>query len=246
MNDRAKGFGQHVRVGPLAGELSRGAERVKAEDAAVRQMLDRAVPPAAVPDAPIAPAQGPRAVVSSFAVTRGGIRRAEGAHLRVMSPLEIMVAQAWQRHKARGGEAAFVPPFTPGQIAMANDYAALVEWRGGSGVRCASLEAGRGGSGSGVFIDRFIDQGAWLAELRARCGDGVAMSPRRHMDRGNARRVITVRSAVDDLALGGLAVKAILRGAGWVGNMRECGELRRAICAALDRMQGYRGECSTR
>jgi transcriptional regulator with PAS, ATPase and Fis domain len=36
-----------------------------------------------------------------------------------------------------------------------------------------------------------------------------------------------------------VAVKAILRRFGWVGNIREMRELRAAICGALDMMQGY-------
>lgn len=215
-------------------------DRLADEADRVRQMLADATPPVLMREAPVAPARGPQHLVPNFTVTGGGMRRVEGGHWQGLSPLAAAVAQARLRHEARNPEAPFVPPFNSAQVAVAEDYAALVEWREGSALRCASLEGGRsGGGGAGLFIDTYIDQGRWLAELRNRIGDGVAMSVRRHMDRGNGRRVIKVRVAVDLLCLDGVAIKGVLRRFGWVGNMRECGDLRAAICGALDRMQGY-------
>lgn len=218
-------------------------DRLASEADRVRQILDDATPPVLMREAPVAPARGPQQLVPNFTVTGGGMRRVDGGHWQGLSPLAAAVAQARLRHEARKPDAPFVPPFNPAQVAVAEDYAALVEWREGSALRCASLEGGRsGGGGAGLFIDSYIDQGRWLAELRHRIGDGVAMSVRRNMDRGNARRAIKVRVAVDLLCLEGVAIKAILRRFGWVGNMQECGDLRSAICGALDRMQGYADE----
>ena len=234
MTDHSKGFDRKFVVDPY------GRGRLEVEARRIEAIKAQAAPPPAMSAAPLAPARGPQQLVPSFSVTAGGMRRIEGAHWQGLSPLAAAVAQARLRHEGRGTDAPFVPPFNPAQVAVAEDYAALVEWREGSPLRCASLEAGRsGGGGSGLFIDSYIDQGDWLAELRRRIGDGVAMDVRRHMDRGNTRRGIKVRTAVDLLCLQGVAVKAILKRFGWVGNMRECKDLRLAICGALDRMQGY-------
>ena len=248
MTDTSKGFDRPSLASPAGPGLSASVIRVAPAQTSVRladearrveAIKAQASPPPAMVAAPVAPARGPQQLVPSFTVTTGGMRRVEGAHWQGLSPLAAAVAQARLRHDARHPDAAFVPPFNPGQVAVAEDYAALVEWRAGSALKCASLEAGRGGSGSGLYIDSFIDQGKWLATLHARIGQGVAMSPRRHMDRGNARRAITVRAAVDLLCLSGVPVKTILQRFGWVGNIKECRDLRAAIGGALDRMQGY-------
>lgn len=249
MTDHSKGFDRRIgpMMVPLTVPVKEWRDRLADEAGRVRQIVADATPPVLMREAPVAPARGPQHLVPNFTVTGGGMRRVEGGHWQGLSPLAAAVAQARLRHEARNPDVPFVPPFNPAQVAVAEDYAALVEWREGSALRCASLEGGRsGGGGAGLFIDTYIDQGRWLDELRNRIGDGVAMSVRRHMDRGNARRAIKVRVAVDLLCLNGVAIKAVLRRFGWVGNMRECGDLRAAICGALDRMQGYSDGAGTK
>lgn len=241
MNDRSKGFDRTLSLPgrSLSFDHAAGLARREAEVGRIASIKANACPPDLMIAAPMAPARRPQQLVPNFSVTGGGMRRSEGGHWRELSPLASAVATARLRHEGKGTDAPFVAPFTPGQIAVAEDYAALVEWREGSAVKCASLEAGRGGSGAGVFIDTFIQQGRWLAELQARIGDGVAMSIRRHMDRGNARRSITVRAAVDLLVLREMPIKTILKRYGWAADMKDQKALRAAICGALDRMQGY-------
>lgn len=219
-----------------------GQARRAGEAARIAQIKAEATPPPAMGAAPMAPARGAMGLVQNFTVTTGGMRRADGTSRgKLLSPLAEANAQALRRYEGRATTAPFVPPYGPGQVTMAEEYAALVEWREGSALKCASWEAGRaGGGGSGLYIDTFVDQGNWLAKLHARIGTGVAMSPRRHMDRGNARRAITVRVAVDLLCLGGVPVKTILQRHGWTADMKDQRALRAAICGALDRMQGYR------
>lgn len=243
MTDHSKGFD---RAAHALRPMVETRDRLHAEAERVRSILAEARPPVHMVQAPVAPARGAQQLVPNFTVTGGGMRRIEGAHWQGLSPLAAAVAQARLRHEARNPDAPFVPPFNPAQVQVAEDYAALVEWREGSALKCASLEAGRGGSGSGVFIDRFIDQGVWLATLHQRIGDGVAMSVRRHMDRGNTRCQITVRKAVDLLCLDGVPVKAILRRFGWATDMKNQKALRSAICGALDRMQGYRDDAAAK
>jgi hypothetical protein len=217
-----------------------GLGRLDVEAKQVRAMLDQATPPPGMRAAPVAPARGPQAMVPSFTVTAGGMRRIEGMHWRGLSPLAAVVAQARMRHETRKPDAPFVPPYSPAQVAMAEMYAALVEWRDGSAMKCASLEAGREGGGSGHFIDSFMDRGRKLAELQVRIGDGVAMDVRRHMDRGNARARITVRAAVDMVCLAGVDLTEVLRRFGWEPDGKNRKVLRTAMCGALDRMQGYK------
>jgi hypothetical protein len=245
MTDHSKRFdrvkvGQAFQTASLRLDPVAGAARTLAEGKALRAMLDHATPPEAMRAAPIAPARGPQAQVPNFTVTSGGMRRVEGMHWRALSPLAAAVAQARQRHEARKPDAPFVPPYSPAQVAMAELYAALVEWRDGSAMKCASLEAGREGGGSGHFIDSFMDRGRQLAELQARIGDGVAMDVRRHMDRGNGRARITVRAVVDMVCLGGVDLSEVLRRFGWAEKGEHRRQLRDAIRGALDRMQGYR------
>ena len=91
-----------------------------------------------------------------------------------------------------------------------------------------------------MFIDSFIDQGLWLAELHRRIGAGRAMDVRRHMDRGNARRTITVRAALDMVVLAGRDVSGVLKAFGWERDGKNRKVLRAQLVGALDRMQGYR------
>lgn len=233
MTDHSKGFDRKFVVDPY------GRTRLEVEARRVEAIKAQASPPPAMLAASVAPARGPQQLVPNFTVTGGGIRRMEGAHWRGLSPLAAAVAQARLRHEARETDAPFVPPYGPGQVAMAEFYAALTEWRDGSAMRCSSFEAGREGGGSGHFIDTFMQRGLDLAQLHQRIGNGIAMAPRRNMDRGNSRRTISVRAVVDMVCIGGQDLTEVLRRFGWEANGRHRADLRKAICGALDRMQGY-------
>jgi hypothetical protein len=216
--------------------------RLEAERTRCALMLDRAV---AHPDVagivPAAPARGPMVISQGFEALPGGTRRQAGIRLRELSPLAQMVANARMRHEARDYDADFVAPFTPGQVQVSEDYRALVERHEAGLVKCSSTEAGRGGvGGSGLAIDRFIDDGRFLDVLRIRIGDGVAMSVRRNMDRGNGRKAITMRALVDQVVLVGRDFSFVLARHGWQADGKNRKALRLALCGALDRMQGYR------
>lgn len=232
-----------VAVNPLAGQMRKEAEVARCD-----AMLARATPPEAMRAASVAPARGPQVLLPDWKVAPGGTRvRDGGGHWVAASPLARMVINARLRHQKRTPDAPFVPPFTPGQVTVAEDYAAMVERRDAGGIRCASLEAGRAaGGGSGLFIDSFIQDGLWLAELHRRIGAGVALDIRRNMDRGNARRTITTRAALDMLVIAGNDLSMILTRFGWQANGANRKALRLAICGALDRMQGYKDDPTTK
>lgn len=175
---------------------------------------------------------------------RAIVLMASGAR-RELGQLEIAVAKAakeWQRKVdgvALEDRPAFVPPYSTGQVEIARDYLALIEWRAGSGLRCASTAGGSGG-GSGSYIDTFVQQGRILADLQDKIGSVVVMDIRRNMDRGNTRRKITARDVVDQVVVQGLDLSAVLKAHGWSPDVKSRKALRAGLCAALDRMQGLR------
>lgn len=217
-----------------------GRDRIAADDSAVAQALAGATPPPDMRAAPVAPARGPMQLVTNYDLAIGGSRSRTGAHWRGMDALTVMCRQAALRHEARGSDVPFVAPFTPGQIAVAADYVALVERRAAGGMRCASMEAGREGGGGGEFIDAFVRSGRFLDDLHRRIGSGVVLSVRRTMGSDNVRTSITARMLVDEVCVAGRDLSAVLRRYGWApfGLLRR--DLRVGLCAALDRMQGYR------
>lgn len=217
-----------------------------AEADRIAEMLRAAEPPEAMQAAPVAPARGPMRLVENVELLPGGLQRRAGAHWVGMDALSVICRQAFARHQASGSNAAFVAPFTPGQIAVARDYQALVEWRDGSPIKCASLEAGRaGGGGSGLFIDSYIDQGFWLEQLRRRIGNGQAMVLRRiRPSKRGSRAAISDRVLVDQVILRDASISAVLVAHGWAKSSDHIEAARVALAAALDRMQGYRkGSC---
>lgn len=229
-------------VQPLAAQM-----RMRDEGLRIAGIKAGAALPADMLAAPVAPARGAVALQPLYERVGGGMRRRVGAHFRAVCALEAAVIAARARHEARGIEAAFVPPYTLAQIATAGEYRALVEWREGSMIKCASLEPGRsGGGGQGSFIETYVREGNRLAAYQVLIGDGVAMDIRRHIDRGGKRRRITVRAAVDMIVLAGLDVKTILRRFGWDDNGAHIKVLRAAIGAGLDRMQLYRPPVATK
>lgn len=192
----------------------------------------------------LASLQRARQVEPVWGVEPSGLRRSEGQRLRDMISLEVMVAQAKLRHDARHASKApedrptFVAPFTPSQISVARSYRDLVEWREGSAMRGTNLLGAGGGGGSGEFIDSYIENGRWLEILRERVGGVVVMDIRRNMDRGNARRTIIARAALDMVVLAGLDLSGVLMRHGWTADGKNRKALRGGLCAALDRMAG--------
>lgn len=216
-----------------------GALRLAAEARRVADVLGRATPPDAMQVAPVAPARGPMQLVQGFDLAPGGTRRRASAHWRAACALVVMVEQARQRHDA---ERPFVPPFTAAHLGTAAAYRVLTEWRDGSGIKCASIEAGRACAGGGSdFLQRYLDRGATLDAAHRAIGAGVAMSPRRHMDRDNARHAISDRAVVDMVVLAGRDLSAVLRAFGWQPKGEHRKLLRAALCGGLDRMRDLLG-----
>lgn len=234
-------------VGFLVGKGSNGLdltgrERLQAEQQRCEAMLTRAAPPVEMQAATAAPARGAMMLQPNFVVMPGGTRKRDGAHWRQAGPLSVMVEQARLRHDAKGrDDDEFTAPFSPSQIAVSEDYRALVERHEAGLCKGSSFEAGRSGSGAGgLAIDTYIQEARWLDELRRRIGEGVTMQVRRHLDRDNARRAIPVRVLVDMVLVQGQTLTDVLSAHGWQAKGETRKMLRLELCAALDRMQGYR------
>ena len=231
----AKEFDQTRRPG-TAFDMRAGAMRLETEAKSLAQMRADCVPPVDMRAAPAAPARGAMQLVQQFDLAVGGIRRRASPHWRAVCLLTAMNADARARHADRMTDAALVLPFTPAHLETAAKYRALVEWREGACMKGQAFDSTGGGGGEG-FIDRYIDKGDQLQRVQASIGDEVAMSPRRHMDRGNTRATITVRAVVDKAVLAGIGLGAILESYGWQNNGQNRKALRTSLCDALDRMR---------
>lgn len=218
------------------------ADRVAGETARLTQMKAQATPPEAMRAAPVAPARGTMQLVQNWEIMAGGTRRADGAHWIESSPLDVANMRAVDRARAKDPEASRskAEDFSPAQVAMARRYRDLVEWRAGSAIKCGKLEGGSGGGGGGEFIDSFITAGQELAKLEAAIGTEVILSPRRNMDRDNARRPLSLRIALDAMVLKGWSLSKVITRHGWSPKGVTRKQVRDAIRGALDRMQGYR------
>jgi hypothetical protein len=221
-------------------ERSDGAKRMQAMDQRVAAMKAAATPtPIASPVIIPAPARGPTKVVQlrETVVTQNGprVRRTtvDGFHpVQAADAFDQMELQA-RRRKADGG-----PLFTALQVDAGRAYAALAERCAAEGMRCSSVEAGRGGPGGGRgWIDGVIARSDQLARLRAAIGQGVALSPRgaqAHADRG--RKVIRVRDLVDSVCIEGRTLSEVLDRNGWSARTASIAILRLVLTDALDRM----------
>lgn len=229
------GIARLARAQAAAGE----ADRVTA-------LLLAATPPEAMVQAPVAPARGPMRLVPEYELSKGGIPKLVSQHWRGLDQLSVMCRQARARYdrdpprNAKGEPLPFVAPFTPGQIAMAQHYQALVERHDAAGMRGASVEVRAavtpGGGQGGGFIEAYLSEGREIDMIRRRIGDGLALE----VQRGKGKRSsITVRRLVDMVVLGDADLTAVLRAHGWAKDAVVLRRLRDALAEALDHMQGY-------
>lgn len=224
-----------------------GKKRLKAEQGRLRAMMDRAEPPQAMRAAPVAPARGVMQLVPDYEIAPGGTRRVAGAHWVEPSPLDVQNAHAVEAALARDPEAvpAKAEVFSPGQVAMAARYRALVEWLAGSGMKCSRLDGGSGkilNRTTDMYPQGYSDKRTEVEKLHAAIGDGVILQVTRRNRgelRDKARRPLTVRAAVDGMVLDGLTLSRLITRHGWAANGEARRQVRDAIRAALDRMQGY-------
>ncbi|AZV00332.1 hypothetical protein [Paracoccus sulfuroxidans] len=221
------------------------AARIAAERARLDAILHRATPvDGCGPAIPIAPARGPQIVVTPRRMVPDA-KDATGWKVEELGWRGFNAVRAtdiFDDLARRAAKRKDAPPFTPGQVAVGRLYRDLVERHDAGGMRCASLEAGRGGSpsGGGEFIDAFIEEGRVIELLRRRIGHGVAMPVRRVRPSargGDGARMIHDRVLVDDICLHGRSFQSVLERHGWTKTGRNVVALQCALAACLDRMQ---------
>jgi hypothetical protein len=145
-----------------------------------------------------------------------------------------------QKARGRGGKDA-APLFTVGQVNVGREYAALYERCAAAGVRCSSLEALGGGGGQGSYSEAVSFDLARLAELNHLVGAAVVLSPRRSQANADpAGKIVRASNLVHGVCVQGLTIGQLLQKFGWRPKTTRVKETRRALCDALDRMQGYR------
>lgn len=234
-----------------------GISTIEDSNAECRRLLEAATPPIECgPRMVAAPARGPmlrfqsREMVQTesgaFVSRRAGFNNWDTA--RVADVFDLMADAARKAHirrvqraKAAGEpEPGFVEPFTPGQVEIGRDYAALTERCDAAGVKCSSLETLRERAGTGgdreAAIFRDFER---LRAMHRRIGYGLAKDVRRLRPQGQQRKPIYVRRLVDLVCLGGLSLSGVLDRHGWSASEKSILLLRVSLCAALDRMQGY-------
>lgn len=148
----------------------------------------------------------------------------------------------------RGGDA----PFTAAQVGAGRDYRDLHEAVQSAGVKCSSTFDDKvRGQGRVDFMDAYIRDSDRLGLFVRAIGGGVAKDTKRKVPaiegtvkigevqlRQIDRRLITVRSLVDDVCLADKSLSTILVDYGWRATGKNRMSLRAALCAALGRMQG--------
>lgn len=240
---------------------SAGVARLQDEAARIAEIKMRGcVPVECGPEIPMAPGRGPmmrftprqirQTECGSFVSVKTGEAGRDAARVAdvfdAMERASLKAHRAAEVRRASAGQdpQAYSVLFTPGQISTARDYAALVERVSASGVKCSSLEAVHSGGGGGggdreAAIFRDFQR---LRALHRRIGDGLAKEVRRirpSKNGGVKRRVIYVRRLVDMVCLGDMSLHEVLNKHGWEKKGDAIKALRAALCAALDRMQGY-------
>lgn len=228
---------------------SAGQARLKAEHSRMAEIRAAAEAPVSCGwDMPAAPARGPVKTFQpvemrpkgsdGWAPQQTGYRGRDA--LRRADAFDVMIAQASRRASSR--QNLFVPPFTAGQMSIARDYATLVERLEAGGMRCISLEVqsqARAGGG-GEFIDAYVRDSRRLDAMRDAIGDGYAIEAQRASPFRDRRRAFRIRRMVDLVCIRQWTLSHVLGGFGWSRSTRNLDVVREALCAALDRMQGYR------
>lgn len=185
----------------------------------------------AIPDAP---ARGPVRVFEVQAMCSDGVGGWERQPVGYRGRKTMQLADAFDVMEAKAQRRLF----SVGQKAIGRRYRDLVERHSAAGVKCSSIEAMGGGSGSGGdFMDVVLLCGEEIDLLRRQIGAGVAKELRvlRPSVRGS-RISIMDRRLVDAVCIEGLTLSDVLRSHGWSvhGEIRVA--LRSALGNALDRM----------
>ena len=225
-----------------------GIDRLSAEADRIRKIKASAHPSGVVGFRIIAaPARGACVVVPNVAMVADGVDQRGQTKWRDAAagsgyPSAIRGADIFDKMIGKARRAHEPDPLTPGQIAQARMYRALVEQHEAGGMKLSSIE-GRVSGGSGRdFMDAFMAVGHQVEGMRRRIGSGSSMQVRRiRPSARGSRRSIPDRAIVDMICLGDHSVSEVLKAHGWAAKGDTRKALIAALAGALDRMIGYRG-----
>lgn len=229
--------------------------RMAVEAVRCRAIMARAAPAEGCgPGIPVAPARGatkavtPNVVMPDAKSKTGYKVEATGWRgFKAVRAVDIFDdLERRERSRAEKEQREPRPAFTRAQVDIARRYRDLVERHDAGGMKCASLEARRGGgkSSGGEFIDAFVAEGDEIRLLQRRIGTGAAMVVRRVRPSargGKSASIIRDRDLVDAICLHGRRFDAVLRAHGWTVTGKSVSALQDALAACLDRMQ-FRGK----
>lgn len=163
---------------------------------------------------------------------------------RTRDIFDIMTDQATRR----GG----VAPFDIGQVFAGREYRALHERVQSAGLKCSSAFDDKvRGKGKVDFMDSYLADAQRLSWFHEAIGGAIAKDMKRVSPEKAQRviitddilaqadkRIITVRTLVDDVCIKEKALSDVLGAHGWSVTGKNRKALRDALCAALGRMQG--------
>jgi hypothetical protein len=164
---------------------------------------------------------------------------------KVRDIFDTMTDQATRR----GGKA----PFDVVQVHVARQYRELNERVASAGIKCSrAFNPETRGTGKVDFMDAFMADTQILAWYHRQIGTGVAKNTKRNQEarqgdqvvgrievRLHGRKLITVRTLVDEVCIHEKALSAVLRAHGWRDTGKNVNGLRDALRAALTRMAGF-------
>jgi len=188
-----------------------------------------AVPGACGPEIVAAPARGALLRVPVIEMRPVGKDGFEAQHVGFQGRDAARAVDVWDRIEAAARMRGADAPFSPAQVGVAREYAALVERHASSGMRGFSVEARVDGGGRGEgYADAVIAEGLRIAALREAVGRERAKL---------ARGVLVAEWAlVDWVALGGKMPGAVLQRCGVAAKGETRERLRAVLARALDRM----------
>ena len=222
------------------------AERRTAEALRCAAMIQDATPPEECGWLiPSAPARGAFEVFMPHAMVQGSDGKWASRPTGYAGRHAVRSADVFDRMLVSARRRKQAAPLTPGQVNMGRRYRDLEELLSSDGTKLSRLDASFGGGDSGSWMDRRLELSERLATLRRRIGTGAALSVRRirPSDRGDDQRgPIMDRVMVDMVCLEGRTLDQVLKAHGWTPDGRTRKAVCEALCGALDRMIGYRGQ----
>lgn len=218
--------------------------KLDAEARRLAAIRDGSHPPAECGPAIIpAPARGASVVVRHVAMVPNG-KDARGLDQWAAAPsgyghrASVAAADVFDLMLDAARRARRPAPLSPGQVAQARRYRALVERLEAGGVKLSRLD---GVAGGGDFMDAFMQVSAEVEAMRRRIGSGTALAVRRiRPSARGSQKTIGDRVLVDMVCLGGMSLSKVLEAHGWAAKGPTRKALQEALCGALDRMIGYR------